>query len=261
MTIKDNRRHHFFQIDNEVIDNYGPAIGAIGIAIYSAIVRHAGADGSSYPSHDTIATKTGVSRRSVIQYLSRMAGEDKERVLQANNLPPLIRIHRRKRKDGGLDSNVYELLPVPKDSHTHAQGIHMVCAQDAHKEDTVNKTEDTNVSSRPAIDPAKALVLALYNDVLGLDGPTAWPKAMRQAKSLVAAGCTPEEVRAIGKWLMADTFWSSKGIDMGAIQSQRDKWRATQAKVAPSTAHRQPTYANSVDPYDAQLLAGLEDEE
>jgi len=40
-----------------------------------------------------------------------------------------------------------------------------------------------------------------------------------------------------------------------------EMWENPPADVAPSNAQRQPTYANSVDPYDAQLLAGLEGEE
>ena len=105
---------------------------------------------------------------------------------------------------------------------------------------------------------AQTLVAVLYEDVLKTGSPTAYQKAVGQAQKLAKAGLVPGDVAKLVGWIREDSFRSKNGIDMGTLLAWHDKWRAT---LAPSTPQRQPTYANSVDPYDAQLLAGLEDEE
>lgn len=153
---RDARRHNFFVIDNEVMDNYGHVIGPIGIAVYCYLARRAGNGESCFPTHDTIAKAIGVSKRSVVEYLFRLAGEDKEKVLASNNLTPLIKIQRRARQDGGATSNDYHLLPVTKSTqtpdtpgnqvHPPVHQVHTPSAAGAHEEDTVeeDKTRSSN---------------------------------------------------------------------------------------------------------------------
>ncbi len=105
---------------------------------------------------------------------------------------------------------------------------------------------------------AQTLVAVLYEDVLKTGSPTAYQKAVGQAQKLANAGLVPDDVAKLVGWIREDSFRSKNGIDMGTLLTWHDKWRAT---LAPSTPQRQPTYANSVDPYDAQLLARLEGEE
>jgi hypothetical protein len=40
IVVRDQRRHGWFSVDNEVIDNYGSHVGAYGVAVYSVISRH-----------------------------------------------------------------------------------------------------------------------------------------------------------------------------------------------------------------------------
>ena len=63
-------------------------------------------------------------------------------------------------------------------------------------------------------------------------------QAIGQAQSLVSAGSTPEEVREIAEWLMADPFWSQRGITIGLVLKKRDDWRS--AKNAPKSSNVTP---------------------
>lgn len=80
-TVKD-RRSGFALIDNIVIDDYGPLIGAYGIAAYCILVRFARADGTdSYPSYQKVAELMGVCRNTAIKaikMLVKMGLIDKE---------------------------------------------------------------------------------------------------------------------------------------------------------------------------------------
>ena len=85
---------------------------------------------------------------------------------------------------------------------------------------------------------AQILVAVLYEDVLGIGKPTNYGRTVGDAQKLVAAGCTPEELTRIAHWLMGDPWIVDKGITMGTVIQQRDKWRASQSKPASLTVHQ-----------------------
>lgn len=114
-TIEDERRHDFFIIDNEVPKLYAQHIGPQAMSIYMALVSFAGPTGC-HPSHDSIGNRAGMSGRSVQKYLPLLT--DKNENLHAAGLPPLVKITRRQREDGGDSSNRYTLLKVRKSSGT-----------------------------------------------------------------------------------------------------------------------------------------------
>lgn len=92
----------------------------------------------------------------------------------------------------------------------------------------------------PAIQPVREPVLArplptngaaqqivkAFCEAVGIPQPGNYSKAVGQAQQLVKAGLTPEQVPEIVGWLFSDSFWAAKGIDMGTVLSQYDKWRA-----------------------------------
>ena len=80
---------------------------------------------------------------------------------------------------------------------------------------------------------AQTLLAVLYEDVLQIGKPTDFKKAVGQAQLLVNAGSTPDEVREIAEWLMADPFWASKGITIGLVLSKRDEWRSAKRSPKP----------------------------
>src|SRR4029453_18761629 len=93
-----------FRVDNIIIDEYGEKIGAIGIAIYNVLARHAERQtGICYPSIGLIARKLKLGRTTVKKYL---------RILLNYSL---IAISSRLSDEGDPTSNLYMLLdPSPE---------------------------------------------------------------------------------------------------------------------------------------------------
>jgi hypothetical protein len=97
-------RPNSFRIDNIIIDEYGEKIGAIGVAIYNVLARHADREtGICYPSIRLIAKKLALGRTTVKKYL---------RILLNHCL---IAISSRLSDEGDPTSNLYMLLdPSPE---------------------------------------------------------------------------------------------------------------------------------------------------
>jgi hypothetical protein len=63
-------RPHTYRVDNIIVDEYGEKIGAIGIAVYNVLARHADRQtGICYPCIGTIAKKLRLGRTTVKKYL------------------------------------------------------------------------------------------------------------------------------------------------------------------------------------------------
>jgi DNA-binding MarR family transcriptional regulator len=103
----------WFWVNNVLVDDYGPIIGAYGIAVYTVLARFAShSDQSCYPSYQTIAKRLRLSRRKVVQGVCQ---------LEACGL-----IRREPRMDdaGDAQSNRYTLLsvePSTRDEVGHAE--------------------------------------------------------------------------------------------------------------------------------------------
>ncbi len=101
----DARRQGWFWMEDAVIDTYGRALGAIGVAIYAYLARRSDPRGVSFPSYGTIARDLNLGRRTVIKYIHKLEELG------------LIVVHRRNGQ--GRASNVYQLVsgrepdPVP----------------------------------------------------------------------------------------------------------------------------------------------------
>jgi GntR family transcriptional regulator len=97
-------RPHTFRVDNIIIDEYAEKIGAIGVAIYNVLARHADRQtGNCYPSIRLIAKKLALGRTTVKKYL---------RILLNHCL---IAISPRLSDEGDPTSNLYILLdPSPE---------------------------------------------------------------------------------------------------------------------------------------------------
>ncbi|HUS14637.1 MAG TPA: helix-turn-helix domain-containing protein [Chloroflexia bacterium] len=100
--IRDKRLRNWSWFNNQVLDCYGPTIGADGIAVYMVLVRFADqAAQTSYPAVPTISAATGMSVRQV------------SRVLVALARHGLVRITPQYGPDGRQSSNLYTLLELP----------------------------------------------------------------------------------------------------------------------------------------------------
>lgn len=104
--VRDIRQPGHFWADNEVVDDYLPAIGVYGFAVYMLLAKYADAKtGQCDPSVGGMATKLGLSDPTVRKALDK---------LEACGL---IRVkHRRREKNGKLinQTSVYTLLAVEK---------------------------------------------------------------------------------------------------------------------------------------------------
>ncbi len=94
----DARRQGWFWMEDAVIDTYGRALGAIGVAIYAYLARRSDPRGVSFPSYGTIARDLNLGRRTVIKYIHKLEELG------------LIVVHRRNGQ--GRASNVYQLVNV-----------------------------------------------------------------------------------------------------------------------------------------------------
>jgi GntR family transcriptional regulator len=104
------KRAHFFSIDNDIIDVHAKKIGAIGVAIYTALARFANRrTGECWPTIPRIARMLDLGRSTVKRYLQR---------LQAAGL---ISIEERWDEEGDRTSNRYTLLAPDPESIANRQ--------------------------------------------------------------------------------------------------------------------------------------------
>src|SRR5947209_9838060 len=97
-------RPHTYRIDNSLVDEYGEKIGAIGIAVYNVLARHADRlTGICYPCIGTIARKLKLGKTTVKKYLRMLLNHG------------LIAISSRLSEAGDPTSNSYRILdPSPE---------------------------------------------------------------------------------------------------------------------------------------------------
>ena len=105
--VRDRRRVSWFSVDNEVLDDFGPRIGAHGFAVYCALSRHARAGDE----------QTQVSVRRLCKQL-KMGTTKLLQTLEELREVGLIAIQR-----GDYETiNIYTLLQVPKGVPNQEQG-------------------------------------------------------------------------------------------------------------------------------------------
>lgn len=221
-------------------------------------------DQRAYPSVATLAEDTGLSERQVQRYLSSSVdagfvtieenpygGRGKTRTyrftLKKGDAGDVDKSIQAAQKDDTHDalSEKERVTPMTKkgvtdDAHLPQQRVTSVKERvtpeatkgDTHDATYIRSEPSQNHQREPSLalprnGDAQTLVAVLYEDVLNIGKPTNYKQAVGQASQLAKAGCTPDEVRDIAEWLQADPFWSQKGINMGTVLSQRDKWRAS----------------------------------
>ena len=83
-----------------LVDHYAPLIGPHALAVYLYLARIANDEGWSFPSLQSIATATGMSRKTALK---------STRILEEHRL---IDVYMRNEDDGGRLSNLYVLRTV-----------------------------------------------------------------------------------------------------------------------------------------------------
>lgn len=69
-----DKRPGWLRAENEIIDVFGPTLGAFGIAVYCVLAKFAGNGDSAFPSIEKIATLLQCSERQVQRELGKMVG-------------------------------------------------------------------------------------------------------------------------------------------------------------------------------------------
>jgi hypothetical protein len=67
-----DRRPGYLRVYNDLYDKFGAQLGPYGLAVYVALCRYANQDSECWPSYNTIATGTGMSRRQVIREVAKL---------------------------------------------------------------------------------------------------------------------------------------------------------------------------------------------
>lgn len=97
--VNDERPRPWAWFDHKIIDEYGPKVGAYGVAVYMALAKFAdNQTRTCYPSIPTLARLLAMSRRKVVYTLNDLQHHK------------LIRIRERPKAGG---SHLYCLLPLP----------------------------------------------------------------------------------------------------------------------------------------------------
>ena len=100
--IRDQRRPGWLWLRNEIIDQYGAELGAIGIAVYVALCKHADNDTQEcFPSHAAIGKAVGLSAPTVRKALDKLCDLN------------IIAREQRFDESGRQTSNLYYLLDLP----------------------------------------------------------------------------------------------------------------------------------------------------
>lgn len=200
-TGKDARGPGWFWADNSIIDTYAARIGVHAVAVYMVLVRHLNSNDESWPSTAAIATKLGISPRTVVKSIQTLKDHG------------LIEVTQRDEQGKGHISNLYtihraappvepETPPLMHVVHKPMQEMQKPYAGDApplmhdvHKNKTnVNKTQGTRNDGDGGA--ARLIGLGLYRS---------------QAAAAVAAfasrdGLTDADLDLCERWLAANPF-------------------------------------------------------
>lgn len=157
--IRDTRQRAWGWFNYEVVDVFGPQIGADGIAVYMVLARHANQEQASWPAIQTIARKTNLSARQVSRALKKLQDVG------------LLAAEEQHDESGRQLTNRYILLPIDgallvladRDATQSSTGMphsHGRDATQSSKQDTGNKTKK-NKSDQRAPDSPDAIALVL----------------------------------------------------------------------------------------------------
>jgi hypothetical protein len=223
-------------------------------AILLAMAENANDDGSSCrPSVDLIAWKAGYKPRNVIDIMRdlRHMGvlEVVREATQRRATEYHIHVDKAPRKQTFQEwqaANGRHVKSVRRGAISRDTKLNQGCnstslgVQSRVKETRENAPEPVN---NPVTPPTGALtivtndpkpapqngpaqkIMAAFCEALGIERLANYDKAGGQAKLLVKAGVTPEEMPQIVEWLSGQA-WLKDGFDLGTVVNQIDKWQA-----------------------------------
>jgi hypothetical protein len=172
--VRDSR-DGFLWINNEVVDDLAPKIGASAFLVYAVIARHASKLSTAFPSQATIAEKCGLSERAIRTALS---------VLRDSKLLTWEQVKGPQKKH---PHNVYTLLKPPANFAATSENPRQKTTETTGSQLPANKIKP-NKKETPItpdgvqeIDPRHSMVRTFiqtcYEKLCGIKAPWAGPEA------------------------------------------------------------------------------------
>lgn len=234
---------------------YSKAKGSELLVLLAIADNANGETGIAWPSVGYIAKKTRLSERQVIRQIARLEEIGELSV---------------KRNAGVNGVNHYRVTISKEEGVTSCQPVtHDTQRGDAHDTPRVTPTSPKPLENHQEEPSSSVRTTPKWEERFNRwystyprkqakgDARKAWQK-INPDDGLVA-----EMVAAVERQKRTHDWQKDGGkyIPLPATWLRAERWLDEVGDVAPSTPPRQPTYANSADPYEAQLLAGLEGEE
>lgn len=213
--LRDGRQRGWFHIDNALLDDFGAAIGAYGVAVYAALARHADAKGVCFPSYQGIADKLGISRRQVIRTVAVLVERG------------LIRVQTR-RPPGKRPQNVYVLTDDWCTKGTDARAAPSSGAEAS----PMNGDRDAPVTETHPVGDREApqLVTEMHSKETQRTIPrnkTQWGEESRSSHARSATRITDDFVPSAELYAYA----TGKGVDRGEADAMTERfilyWQTT----------------------------------
>lgn len=235
VNVSDARPRGFFIVDNAIIRQHGKALGAYGVAVYSALCMYADRGGRCTPSYRTIGADLNISPRQVMREIDKIVGLS------------LARVDHRPTGKGNLhQSNVYTLLPVGGGSDCQSQGCDyqswgvVTTSHGVVTDSHTNKTQEQEQEQEGAADaatPAQMTSIPSAEDVT-IAPPSPKPRIVRNPSAHQLMVGAIFEVRGLDTRLASVKERANVGtaatafLAIGATPDDvRDAWRIRRAEI------------------------------
>jgi DNA-binding MarR family transcriptional regulator len=213
--VRDIRDSGWYWISRSILEDFGPKIGVIGLALYNAYASYAREKGKAFPSQKTIAKKLGISLKTVRKY---------NKILVENNL---IKIESGK-KSG--KSNIVTLLKVRGGKHLptgYEVSSHLGRKELPTKENNIK--ENTNVDDKES----SALDVIEYfksrvKEVKSFEPEIDWGKDGKLAKKRLKK-YSLEEIKQLIDWYLSSKHFEKFGASLSLCLSafMINLWKAS----------------------------------
>ena len=174
--VRDRRQANWFWMNKNVLDDYGPKIGANGIAVYAFLARCANEQGHAIPSIRYIAKHVGLSTNTVMKYIT---------ILEDHGL---IEAQKRRDEAGDMTSTEYILLTPSLD-----EAIEGVSTSETPKEPEVSQPLGDRVSTSETFqEPLKKITQKENQEVRTPLTPLLTPQSLMELYNTFTPGTHPK---------------------------------------------------------------------
>jgi DNA-binding MarR family transcriptional regulator len=215
--VRDIRDSDWYWISRNVLEDFAPKIGVIGLALYNAYASYAREKGKAFPSQKTIAKKLGISLKTVRKY---------NKILVENNL---IKIESGK-KSG--KSNIVTLLKVRGGKHLpkgYEASSHLSRKELPTKENNIKENTNVNNKESSALDVIEYF-RSKVKEVKCFDPEIDWGKDGGLAKKRLKK-YSLDEVKQLIDWYLNSKHFERFGASLSVCLSafMINLWKASKA--------------------------------